>query len=445
MYFTQRYFAHRIMRAIYSFLFCLLLSFPSKLISEERVNCKPPWNLERVSSCAINQHPSYQIELVRLNEMLGRKKIAEYYFPNNPNISTYLSNRNQQGSQLGFFPETNHATNFQIMVSQEIFVAGKREKSIQIADEEFQTQVLRLNTISRNIYFLSMASLFRYLNLQNEVYVTSDLYNLSKNLTKLSKARVREGITPGIDESLSESEELRMAKIWKQSVRRMEQAKGELQLLLNVATDEEWQWKPKFQLVISVPQDKENLISIAIQNRPELKVVEKEIKIAVLRSQEVRLQKIPNPSLGAFVQNDGFNERVIGGQISFPLTLWRNYEGETMISKAKEDQSIEFRALTERSVKQDVINAISNYLNSKEEFEMYDEVMLNRSLSDLNHITEALQSGKIKVLDAINNQRILVQTRINYLQTKTEYELAQIELIRALGLPNEKIIITELP
>lgn len=71
---------------------------------------------------------------------------------------------------------------------------------------------------------------FRYLYLEEENSLNS--LNLVKELKKVSKARVNEGLSPGIDESLSESEEIRIFKIWNQTHRLSENAKSELEVLL---------------------------------------------------------------------------------------------------------------------------------------------------------------------------------------------------------------------
>jgi cobalt-zinc-cadmium efflux system outer membrane protein len=428
---------------IYFILFSNLYLVPIFSQENQKHFCKPPWDLEKITSCVIENHPSFRMETMRLREIQGRKKIASYYFPANPTVSTYISNRSATVSSNLFTSSPAQAHNFQLMVTQEIFIGGKREKSIQIADEEFRSQVFKLESVRRNIYFQAVASIIRYLNSKKEEDVCFHLYSLSQNLTQLSKARVREGIAPGMDETLAESEELRMAKIWKNAHRRVEQTRGEVYLLLSLPLEDKWNWDPLVSVNAQIPKDKDTLLAFAIENRPEINLTEREIKLALLRYEEVRLQRTPNLSFGAFVQNDGFNERVFGGQVSLPLTLWRDYEGESLVAKSRGDQAQENKEITSRAVKQEVINAIANYFTFKDELNLYNETIIERSNTDLANLTEALRLGKIKVIDAINNQRVLVQTKLNYIQTKTEFDLAQIELIRALGLPADQLTIRE--
>ncbi len=181
-------------------------------------------------------------------------------------------------------------------------------------------------------------------------------------------------------------------------------------------------------------KDKSELIKIAYQYRPEVFLTEKEIEIALLRHNEVRKQKIPNVSLGAFAQNDGFNERVVGGMLTIPIILWRDYGGESIISSSKIESSKEMKESVSRNIKQEVLFALTNFLALSEEINLYDQKKMDRAESDLKNLQEAIRFGKIRIIDAIHQQRILLQTKLNYLNTKSEFEVAQIELVRVLGL-----------
>lgn len=402
-------------------------------------NCQKHSSLLELSQCIVLKHPDYRIEEIKLREISGRKKIASYYFPSNPVFNSYAATRKGDSSGPSFLSGPTAANNFQVMVNQEVFTNGKREIAVQIADEEFKAQVIRLESVRRILEFsvLKKMTRFRYLHLEEE----NSLYslNLVKELKKVSKARVNEGLSPGIDESLSESEEIRIFKIWNQTHRLSENAKSELEVLLGIPFEMDTTQIHHWILPKDLPKDKADLIHMAMQMRPELSLSEKEIELSVLRQNEVRRQKIPNVTLGAFAQNDGFNERVVGGIISFPMTVWRDYEGETIIASSKIDNSKELKESVSRNIKQEVLFALTNYLTLSEEIKLYDTQTMDRAESDLKNLQEAIRFGKIKIIDAINHQRILLQTKLNYLNTKSEFELSQIELVRVLGLPSDSL------
>ncbi|TGK95803.1 TolC family protein [Leptospira brenneri] len=426
-------------------LFCLVSIYIHVLpIHGESSNlsanvCQKDHSILELSRCIVNKHPDYRIEEIKLKEISGRKKIASYYFPANPVFNSYLATRKGESSSSVFQAEPNSAHNFQVMVNQEIFTNGKREIAVQIADEEFKAQVFRLESIRRSLEFEAVKKItrLRYLQLEEENNLSS--LNLVKELKIISKARVNEGLSPGIDESLSESEEIRIFRIWNQIHRLLENSKSELEVLLGFTLDKETIQIQNWILPKDLPKEKTELIQMAMRLRPELMLSEKEIELALLRQNEVRRQKIPNVTLGAFAQNDGFNEKVVGGMVSFPMTIWRDYEGETIIASAKIDNSKELKESVSRNIKQEVLFAVTNYLTLSEEIKLYDKVRMERAELDLKNLQEAIRFGKIKIIDAINQQRILLQTKLNYLNTKTEFELSQIELVRVLGLPSDTL------
>ncbi|EMJ88981.1 TolC family protein [Leptospira meyeri] len=398
-------------------------------------NCDKYNSIYELSQCIVKKHPDYRIEEIKLKEISGRKKIASYYFPSNPVFTSYVATRKGESTGPTLLSGPNSANNFQVMVNQEIFTNGKREIAVQIADEEFKAQVFRLESVKRILEFdaLKKMTRFRYLHLEEENSLNN--LNLVKELKKISKARINEGLSPGIDESLSESEEIRIFKIWNQTHRLSENSKSELEVLLGMPVEFDSIKMQYWTMPSDLPKEKADLIQMAMQMRPELSLSEKEIELSVLRQNEVRRQKIPNVSLGAFAQNDGFNERVVGGMLTFPLIIWRDYEGEKIIASSKIDNSKELKESVSRNIKQEVMFALTNYINLSEEIKLYDESKMERADSDLKNLQEAIRFGKIKIIDAINQQRILLQTKLNYLNTKSEFELSQIELVRVLGLP----------
>lgn len=121
--------------------------------------------------------------------------------------------------------------------------------------------------------------------------------------------------------------------------------------------------------------------------------------------------------------------------LTFPMIIWRDYEGEKIIASSKIDNSKELKESVSRNIKQEVLFALTNYIHFSEEIKLYDESKMERAESNLKNLQEAIRFGKIKIIDAINQQRILLQTKLNYLNTKSEFELSQIELVRVLGLP----------
>lgn len=219
--------------------------------------------------------------------------------------------------------------------------------------------------------------------------------------------------------------------------KKMDSAKGELLILLNLNPDASLELEVTGITLKELPNDVASLVKIALSNRPEIGVSENEIILAARRLEQTKLQRIPNLTIGGFIQSDGFNEKVAGAQVSLPLTLWRTYEGEIRSAASVKEQAQENARIQERSVRMEIVNAVSSYLALRTEIEQYDASYLRDLDKDLDLLKEALRTGRIKVVDALNSQRILTGAKLNFILSRTEYALAQVELVRSIGLSFE--------
>ncbi len=426
-------------------LYCILIFFTSlvPLYPEENHTrtafCQNKTFLPELSNCLAVHTPEVRMEEIKLKEISGRKRIASYLFPSNPSINGYLSSR--EGGP-GFLPGSGIQTagNFQVLVNQEIFTNGKREILQQIADEEFRIQVLRLESIRRAVEYDIIKKIVRFRFLQWEEKNSLDTLHLVQEIKHISKARVKEGLSPGIEESLAEAEEIRIYKLWIQIHRLYQNAQSELEILFGgtfpAFPDGEQTWK----LPIEFPKEKNELLLFALKRRPEIQISQEEIALGILHQTQIRRDRVPNLTLGAFAQNDGFNERVVGGMITMPVLIWRDFSGEIEVSKAKVETLREKQEFTARMVKRESLVALTNFLTLAEELKLYDEKKMDRADSDIKNLQEAIRSGKIRLIDAINQQRILLQTKLHYINTKSEYELSELELYRVLGYDSQELV-----
>lgn len=430
---------HRVQ--IYSILIFFLTFLP--LYTEENPTptafCQNKTSLLEVSHCLAVHTPEVRMEEIKLKEISGRKRIASYLFPSNPSVNGYLSSR--EGGP-GFLPGTGTqmAGNFQVLVNQEIYTNGKREILQQIADEEFRIQVLRLETIRRTVEYDILKKITRFRFLQWEEKNSLDTLHLVQEIKRISKARVKEGLSPGIEESLAEAEEIRIYKLWIQIHRLYQNAQSELEILFGGTLPNFPYGEQKWKLPLAFPKEKDELLVFALKRRPEVQISQEEIAMGILHQTQIRRERVPNLSLGAFAQNDGFNERVVGGMITMPIIVWRDFSGEIEVNKAKVESLREKQEFTARMVKRESLVALTNYLTLTEELKLYDENKMERADSDIKNLQEAIRLGKIRLIDAINQQRILLQTKLHYINTKSEYELSELELYRVLGYDSQELV-----
>ena len=77
----------------------------------------------------------------------------------------------------------------------------------------------------------------------------------------------------------------------------------------------------------------------------------------------------------------------------------------------------------------------TNYNSLKIELENYSPELMGRINEDLHSIRKAILSGQMNIRDALLTQQSLISLKLSYIQSKLEYYLSIVEVLRASGLP----------
>jgi len=153
------------------------------------------------------------------------------------------------------------------------------------------------------------------------------------------------------------------------------------------------------------------------------------------KTEVLKLQRIPNLTISGFVQKDGFNENVIGARASFPLTIWKTNRGEILENQAQVQKSYSLLEIQTHTIKQEVIQALSNFQSLEEEIQTYKQQSLERTHDSILALQKAIKMGQMNLKDALIIQQSLVNFKLSYLDTKRDWLVSGVELLRASGYP----------
>jgi cobalt-zinc-cadmium efflux system outer membrane protein len=143
-----------------------------------------------------------------------------------------------------------------------------------------------------------------------------------------------------------------------------------------------------------------------------------------------------------FVQNDGFNERVIGAEISLPIPLPQPV-GRTYAGEIAEAEALSRRAKTEveqarRDIRLDLANARAAFAAVRAQSDLYTTERLGRAEQSLRAITSEIEAGRLATRDAIVAQQALVEMLRMGLETRKNLAISSVDLAVAAGYPLEK-------
>jgi outer membrane protein TolC len=169
---------------------------------------------------------------------------------------------------------------------------------------------------------------------------------------------------------------------------------------------------------------------------------EHEAQLALQKQAE--RERVPNLTLQAFLQSDGFNERVAGAGFSIPIflpaPLGPSHRGE--IDKAAATaRAIEAEvAARERQVRQEV-DAAAALLEAREsQAARYSRQRIDRARAHIDAVVEAIRTSKLAVREGLLSLRALIDLVDRGTTSRAALFAARLALARAAALPLEEVV-----
>lgn len=388
--------------------------------------------------CAIRASFKVQAETHVLGATHARKKAVSPILPSNPVVMVSAARRDTTAQA---------STNFYGQISQEIEVAGQRGKRREVADAQVSAQRHRLDLSRREAAVHAWDSYFDLVAANDEVRVMEHLLLSADRVATVATARAESGLIAPVDADVAAATRARIYNLKLTAERSRAHAEAVLASLLGfdpershlqVAGDLE----PLGVIARGGGQPLEQSHAEAPHVRPEMLALDADRRAQEKTAEAYRRARVPNPALQVYVQNDGFNERVIGGGFAVPLpipgNIGRTYNGEIDEAEAR---AMALRATgreTERKIRLELAMARANYRLRNEEVGAYPKSRLDRAEATLASLALEIETGRIAVRDAVVAQRALIELLRANVQARHALCLASVRLAKALGLPLER-------
>jgi cobalt-zinc-cadmium efflux system outer membrane protein len=157
-----------------------------------------------------------------------------------------------------------------------------------------------------------------------------------------------------------------------------------------------------------------------------------------LRADTLRRSRIPNPTVSAFIQNDGFNERVLGVGVALPIPLpgmvGRTYVGEIAEAEAHGRRAGAERDWAARQVNLEADVALNAYETRRAEVDAFTSEKTARAEETLRALGQEIEAGRLAVRDAIFAQQTLIELLLANVAAKRALCIASVHLARAVGI-----------
>lgn len=321
------------------------------------------------------------------------------------------------------------------MISQELFLSSQRQTKVRIANLDMNGSEKKLMVVERNTISEALSAAIKLQFAKDEMDLMFSQLKISEEIFNIMKIRSEKGLNSPMEADLAETEKLKAFKNYQTSVRNYNKFKIDLTVMMGVNYNSSLEIIDTFNDPIYERIVPEEILTYALNNRPEVDFHEYNIKSNFNRLELIHKEKIPNPIISAYVQRDGFNENVMGGRVSFPIRAFRDQSGEIHEGKYKLEQSKSQSEVNRHTISLEVLKAINDYEYLKIELESFPPELVKKTEKNIENLRLALQRGQINLRDALIMQQSFLNVKLNLISIKMYFALSGIELLRASGKP----------
>lgn len=187
--------------------------------------------------------------------------------------------------------------------------------------------------------------------------------------------------------------------------------------------------------------------SLALSDRPDLKAARLREELAdagidLAKSQVVptidgfvrfgqdklALENLPTPG-SLYVEND----KQVSFGVSIPLPIFNRQQGNIAEASSQKAQAQTQRESLELQVRRDVAIAYRNYEAAKNTLEVLRAGVVGPNQQSFQIIQLAYRLGELRLLDVVNQERILIDAQTAYSGAQRDYYVAIADLERAVG------------
>ena len=421
-----------IQRKIFFFIICIQFSIQTCCAIVEDSNANITLNLKSITlskaiELGVLNNPTLKAARAKLG--ISDAQILQAGLLSNPNII----------SDNGFAEDT-----FRVGIEQTIELGNKRSRRIKLAKMQKEVVQQEIITTILDVRSKVRSSYIQTYNAQQKLIASREILETITNLEKIAKERKKKGNVENLDIlqaeitvinaknniqsaklELNEAFNSLSANIGKHLNRTIVLAPPDLMKEFNISTP-------------MVENDKtiNILIEYAYANRPEIKVIEKNIEVQNQKLKLAHSNIVPDLKMSVgtdFVTGDTKrNSTFIMGSLGVPI--FNRQQG--VIKEVKAQKLVYENDLdaTKIKIEQEVKNAFFGVIANAKSLNIYEKELIPHARMLVKKSEISFKEGKSNILIPINSQEAYINTQYRYIQTLTQYEQSVSDLERAIGL-----------
>jgi cobalt-zinc-cadmium efflux system outer membrane protein len=382
-----------------------------------------------VARCVVRASASVRVEHEASAAAVGRRTAAAPWLPSNPTLAFTLARRAGDGR--------GDALNYTASLSQEIEIAGQRASRRRAAEAEVDARSQQALAVARRAAADGYVAYFEVLAARESVAVATRLETTADQVARVTRGRAEGGVASTLDADVADAALLRARQAHLDAERELRFASARLASL--IARAPEAGDVPVAGALEPLAVDA--LARSAPAQQPQLRSLASDQRAWESRAEALRRARIPNLTVQAFAQNDGFNERVLGAGVSVPIPLpepaGHLLAGEIQEAEAMARQTAARGEVVRRELEADLAVAAANYASRRTEAALFDPERTDRTARMLSEIAKEIETGRLSVRDAVVAEQQLIDVLRGSIETRRALCIASVDLALAAGMPLE--------
>lgn len=337
------------------------------------------------------------------------------------------------------FGDSNDAA-WMFSTSQMFPLWGKRALKGEMATQEAEglkasSRNISLKTITRvkELYF---DLLFAYKNKE----LIQDKTDLFARIEDAALARYASGMAPQQEVLMAQTEKYLLLEKNEMVNQKIQAAEGMLNATLGREVNSPL-GRPQVPATLPYPFRLEDLLQMAKDNSPEIKLKEKMIKGAEVKARMAEKEYYPDVTLGAnlFKKSGAFEDMwSLTAQINIPLFYEKKQRQGVLEAKAALSQNKQELLATRNMLASNLRDSYSMIKSAEKLMELYKEGLIPKTVQDFQLALAGYTVGKVEAITVISRLKAFLEFELLYWGQFVEREkaIARIEAIAGIMVSN---------
>lgn len=340
-------------------------------------------------------------------------------------------------------------TAFSVSVSQPIELGRKRTKRIRVEETTIEVTKADIADTERRLIGQLRSLYVQAIGAASRMNLFDRLDRLNQRMVSVMEVRLRSGDASRLDSRLlaAQTNQVRAQRLVAQN--QLEGTMLQIRTLVGFSPGEPLLLK-RSQQPETIHETEAAAVQRAFESRPDLKAAKLREELADAGITLAKAQAVPNAT--AFVRYGKESVPVVstGGQrlafdrenvmefgMSIPLPLFNREQGNIAEATSRRVQARSEREALETKIRREVLLAYRRWETAQRTLQILQTGVVQPNQESLQIVQFAYSLGEMRLLDIVNQQRVVVETETNLVDAQIELDSALADLQLAIGIDGQ--------